>query len=591
MINKRYLIQFLLFLSLCLIFFVNCDSDDDDDDSDDEDEDEEEEQKDSSSWVPYYYVEPVNNPAPPWPEWPLRHWVWEDESTQDSAESLVEDYLSYDIPVGAIIIDSPWATGYNTFKFDTSLYPDPQGMIDRFHNWDVRVFLWATPVVNIDSPNYTEGLDNGYYINDGRLLKWWKGDGSFLDYTNPDAVAWWHGMMDQVLEMGIDGWKTDNAPFGLWQWLVLQTQAGPMSVTDYQRLYYSDFYNYTRKVSGEDRVITARPVDAFGFKLFGLTFAPREVNFAGWVGDQENSWAGLNDALVNLFFSAEEGYVNFGSDIGGYNGDGERDKLLFIRWAQLGAFCPIMENGGQGEHRPWTIDEETIDIYRKFTMIHHDLIPYLYSQGATSYDRGVSLMRQQEGGWNYLLGDNIFVSAIWSPDNLRKIQFPPGTWVDFWNANNEYDGLTTMEIEYSLDQYPVFVRKGSIIPMELGEQSVIENPPDEVFSPYTVDIYTADKGSTEFDVYEENGPGARITTRFSGKTEIEISATERRYAVRVVGASPPAAVEIEGLGFLDRAGSVDSLKAMENGWYYNLAQKTIWIKPPHALRGLLVTIK
>jgi len=66
------------------------------------------------------------------------------------------------------------------------------------------------------------------------------------------------------------------------------------------------------------------------------------------------------------------GYANFGSDIGGYRTDSSsnplgRTKEVFIRWAQLGAFSPLMENGGNKEHRPWKFDgtNETLDIYKK----------------------------------------------------------------------------------------------------------------------------------------------------------------------------------------------------------------------------------
>ena len=83
----------------------------------------------------------------PWPSWVVQHWVWEDESTQESATALVDDYLEQDIPVGAIIIDSPWATGYSTYDWDTELYPDPQAMIDGFHAKDVKVFMWTVPTI------------------------------------------------------------------------------------------------------------------------------------------------------------------------------------------------------------------------------------------------------------------------------------------------------------------------------------------------------------------------------------------------------------------------------------------------------------
>ena len=62
------------------------------------------------------------------------------------------------------------------------------------------------------------------------------------------------------------------------------------------------------------------------------------------------------------------GYANFGSDIGGYRqGTGKygRTKELFVRWFQLGAFSPLMENGGYGEHRPWKYDNQTLEIYKK----------------------------------------------------------------------------------------------------------------------------------------------------------------------------------------------------------------------------------
>ena len=126
-------------------------------------------------------------------------------------------------------------------------------------------------------------------------------------------------------------------------------------------------------------MITARPYcDQHGSPYW---FAPISVNTAGWVGDQENTWAGLNNALNNIFISANMGYAALGSDIGGYANDSIPDKTLFLRWAQFGALVPIMENGGSSDycHQPWLFDSETVNIYRKFADLHHELVPYLYS--------------------------------------------------------------------------------------------------------------------------------------------------------------------------------------------------------------------
>ena len=54
-------------------------------------------------------------------------------------------------------------------------------------------------------------------------------------------------------------------------------------------------------------------------------------------------------------------------------GDLGRTKELLIRWAQLGAFSPLMENGGNQEHRPWIFDNQTLEIYRQYADRHFNL--------------------------------------------------------------------------------------------------------------------------------------------------------------------------------------------------------------------------
>lgn len=60
------------------------------------------------------------------------------------------------------------------------------------HDIGIKVILWVTSMVDIDSSNFNYGLENNYYLNNGKLIKWWHGKGAFLDYTNPDALKWWH---------------------------------------------------------------------------------------------------------------------------------------------------------------------------------------------------------------------------------------------------------------------------------------------------------------------------------------------------------------------------------------------------------------
>jgi alpha-glucosidase (family GH31 glycosyl hydrolase) len=78
--------------------------------------------------------EPFPGNAPITPRWAFEPWVWEDNTnTKSSTQTLVQGYQSRKIPVGAVIIDNPWETYYNTGIFDTTRYPVAQVMIDSFH--------------------------------------------------------------------------------------------------------------------------------------------------------------------------------------------------------------------------------------------------------------------------------------------------------------------------------------------------------------------------------------------------------------------------------------------------------------------------
>ena len=433
--------------------------------------------------------EPQDTAAPelqaPWPEWAFHHWVWEDESTSDSLLEMADGYRDRDITVGAVIIDSPWATGYNTFQWDKELFSDPQGLIDELHDRGIRVFIWITPAINIDEKElYAEAADAGYFMQKDAssgpaVVEWWKGEGSLIDYFNPDAVAWWHELMDPVLQMGIDGWKCDGLDFS-----VILAPYSPGAGADVERLeyshaYYQDFFDYTRQELGDDRLVTARPVDTYGASpdeddVELAAFAPIEMNWAAWVGDQDSDFDGLQAALRNMYYSDVYGYVAFGSDIGGYRSDDSelgRDKETFLRWAQLGAFCPVMENGGSGTHWPWKFDDETVAIYKDFVDLHHALLPYLMEEGAVAFDAGTSLMSFfDDETYEYMLGRDIFVAPMLESGTSREVPFPDdGSWVHIFDDSATYAGGSVETLQIPLDSFPAFARQGSEVEQLLSQ--------------------------------------------------------------------------------------------------------------------------
>ncbi len=170
------------------------------------------------------------------------------------------------------------------------------------------------------------------------------------------------------------------------------------------------------------------------------------------------------------------GFPYWGSDIGGYFGNPTDE--VFIRWIQFGAFCPIMQIHGLGVREPWKFSEQTLQIYRKFSQLHMDLFPYLYTYAQISSQSGIPIMRAMalefpEGDkiWSeisqhqYCFGDQLLVAPVYYGFNrFRYVYLPEGVWRDFWTGSH-YTGGNTFNIDADLDMIPVFARGGSIIPL------------------------------------------------------------------------------------------------------------------------------
>lgn len=541
------------------------------------------------------------------PPWSMSPWMWEDDvNTVDAVWDLVDGCRDHDLPLGTIMLDSPWATRYNSFRFDEQRYPNPKSMIDKLHQRDIRIVLWMTNIINTadslsdasgdDEDLYTVGKQKGYFINDGATVKWWKGKGGMIDYTNRDAVAWWHRLLDRTLALGIDGWKLDGSA-ELFILTGRKTSRGVLSWRDYVDLYYRDTFNYSRTVK-PDFATLARSVDIANSSGIDLPHAPFDAAPLTWTGDQRHTWRGkgINEAIRSGFRALEREYPSVSSDTGGYQSapkpkdnsdqvwvDG-MPRLLYLRWAQWNALTPLFLIGGHNEHRPWKFDDRFLQIFRKHMWLHQELVPFFYSLHVQANLREGKLMHIGPGQHQFLLGDSLLAAVMSSPESGRMITFPDGDWIDYWDNDAEYRGGQTIEVTVPEDHSPLYVRRGAIIPMDVVNDAV-DHGSTSSKGWRTLDIYPAQQASKQMiwdtasfppQVFRDRSTVSLMPSENGLEVSIE-GGPQRDTIFRILENRSPTVVNVGGKP-IDRSESMNEWEQSRQGWHYDPAGQRLWIR-------------
>lgn len=425
------------------------------------------------------------------PFWSLAPWKSRDvHRNRDELLADAELTRRHDLPGSVIVIDSPWETGYNDFVLNEQQFSDPRSVFKRFRELGFYPCFWLTPFVNSENAvdmtgidagparNFAEAKARGYLVKtpDGEpmLVSWWKGRGGLVDFTNPDAVAWWHGQLDRTRLWGLRALKCDDGEGNFVQDAVFHDG----SAADAMKNRYAALYLQAAQAYIDSRL------DGDGVLLARCGFTGTQAQPFCWAGDNLASFSfenGLPSVVLAGQSAGLSGIPFWGHDIAGYMG--RPSKEVFIRWTQFGALSPLMLVHMTSNLGPWDFDGETLAIYRSFAKLHMSLAPYLMEAAAEAGRTGMPIMRAMvlvfpvdreahAHRYQYLLGPDLLVAPMVQPGTHRAVYLPKiagkkvaaeaPAWIDYWTGAT-YAGGQTIEVNAPLARVPLFVRAGAIL--------------------------------------------------------------------------------------------------------------------------------
>ena len=534
-----------------------------------------------------------------------------DENCDQEIYKVIEKHRQEDIYVDNFWLASGYSSGEEdnlryTFNWNRKRFPDPEGFFEKMNGMGINVIPNTKPGILENHPYKKQFEENDAFIkqagsDEDYVGRWWGGPGRFVDFTSKRGRDTWKKLLKEtILEKGTKTVWNDNCEFdGVEDRNARCGKEGLGGTMAELKIIQSNMMAYMAKEAIEEVYPEERP-----YIISRAGFAGIQRYAQVWAGDNLTDWRTLKFNVATILGMGLSGAANNGCDIGGFAGPAPEEELL-LRWIQNGIFqprfCMNSANSDNTVTQPWMY-EDIVPLVREAFAQRYRMLPYLYSLMWEAHKSGIPAMRPlflefpedrntyTDKNMTFMFGPSVLVANVLEKGQReREIYLPEGSrWYDMGNDLKEYEGGQTIHLPVDESSIPMFLRDSAVYITSEDVHHILQD------SIKTLDILVSPAHDISFVYYDDDGhtkdfeKGIRAETRICVESGDRVKITfkkEGSYAeswertnLRVINKKKGAYwVTVDGRrikGYL----TLEDYGAAEEGWYYNLTDRTVMIK-------------
>lgn len=584
------------------------------------------------------YISLTGKPIMP-PKWALGFAQCRGLYTKESqALEIAAEFRKRRIPCDIIYQDIGWTQNLQDFEWRKGNYTDPKGMLRKLKQQGFKMIVSQDPVISRrNTAQWEEAEKSGYFVKDARTGKsydmpWpWGGNCGVVDFTKPEVADWWGKYQQKPIDDGISGFWTD---MGEPAW------SNEEDVDRLHMKHHIGMHGEIHNVYGLtwDKVVKEqfekRNPNRRIFQMTRSAYAGLQRYTFGWTNDSGNGndvlqgWGQLENQVAVGISAGLGGIPFWTTDISGYCGDitdYQAMSELYTRWMQFGVFCPLSRAHHEGDNavEPWRFGEVAEKNSKAAIELKYQLYPYLYTYSRKAHDTGLPITRGLFMEYpddaeavkindQFLFGKEMLVAPVLKKgERVKKLYLPEGEWIDFNDKKTVYLGGQMIAYRAPLSTIPVFVKKGSVIPMMPVMQYIGEKKDYPLF----VHIFPAyEDESASFELYEDDGEDLGYLRGVYSLTKVTCTTLANGYETAITPADKdfrqsenrsivlkyhldksPSQVTI-GNKTVKNVGEEAIAADLEGdrssaGWSWNDVTKECWVKLPDERKHVNISIR